>query len=578
MSESRRCTLMLNRSLDALRIGDLGVGCRFHPACGNLDSVGAVSLPRRILQLQFVRIENRWPADLFVDLPSKVLLAYRRRVAAEELHELRRHPTAIRLTLLAAFGQVRGREITDTLVDLLIATVHRIGATAEKRVESELIADLKRVAGKPALLFKLAAASLAKPDDTVRAVVFPVVDEQTLRDLVAEGEATGPMYRHHLQAVIRGSYRSHYRRMLPIVLGALTFRSNNQDHRPVLDALALVRRHLDSKLHCYPLEESVPLDGVVPIAWRDAVIERDALGRSRINRITYEICALQALREQLRCKEIWVEGADRYRNPDEDLPADFDIRRDEHYAALGLPRDADAFIARVQTEMTEALATFDAGLATNPFVRILKRGGGRITLTPLEKQEDPAGLAALKTEIGRRWPMTSLLDMLKEADLRIGFTNAFRTVTDHENLSRTVLQERLLLCLNGIGTNTGLKRMAAGQDDVTYRDLLYVRRRFLTRESMREAIAQVVNATLRARHPGIWGEGTTACGGRPNSRVTSRQIGAATRFVQNGSQFRPQIDAGLYPFGASCINARVLPSGSSKNAIHRSWSSIGAIR
>ena len=248
--------------------------------------------------------------------------------------------------------------------------------------------------------------------------------------------------------------------MLPIVLGALTFRSNNQDHRPVLDALALVRRHLDSKLHCYPLEESVPLDGVVPIAWRDAVIERDALGRSRINRITYEICALQALREQLRCKEIWVEGADRYRNPDEDLPADFDIRRDEHYAALGLPRDADAFIARVQTDMTEALATFDAGLATNPFVRILKRGGGRIAFTPLEKQEDPAGLAALKTEIGRRWPMTSLLDMLKEADLRIGFTNAFRTVTDHENLSRAVLQERLLLCLNGIGTNTGLKRMA----------------------------------------------------------------------------------------------------------------------
>ena len=187
--------------------------------------------------------------------------------------------------------------------------------------------------------------------------------------------------------MIRGSYRSHYRRMLPVVLGALTFRSNNQDHRPVLDALDLVRRHLDSKLRCYPLEEFVPLDGVVPIAWRDAVIERDAQDRARINRITYEICALQALREQLRCKEIWVEGADRYRNPDEDLPADFETRRDEHYAALGLPRDADAFIARVQAEMTEALTAFDSGLATNPYVRILKRGGGRIALTPLEKRK-----------------------------------------------------------------------------------------------------------------------------------------------------------------------------------------------
>jgi Tn3 transposase DDE domain-containing protein len=62
--------------------------------------------------------------------------------------------------------------------------------------------------------------------------------------------------------------------------------------------------------------------------------------------------------------------------------------------------------------------------------------------------------------------------------------------------------------------------MAAGQDDVTYRDLLYVRRRFITRESIREAIAQVVNATLRARHPGIWGEGTTACA------ADSKQFGA----------------------------------------------------
>jgi hypothetical protein len=131
------------------------------------------------------------PADLFADLPSKVLLAYRRRVAAEELHELRRHPTAIRLTLLAAFCHVRGREIIDALVDLLIVTVHRIGATAKKRIESELIAPKTRCRQAGAAV----QARRGKPGqaDTVRAVVFPVVDEQTLRDLVAEREATGPI-------------------------------------------------------------------------------------------------------------------------------------------------------------------------------------------------------------------------------------------------------------------------------------------------------------------------------------------------------------------------------------------------
>ena len=460
------------------------------------------------------------PQDLFDGVPSRVLLAYRRRVAAEELHELRRHPDALRLTLLGAFCHVRGREIADSLTDLLITTVHRIGTKAEKRVEGELIADLKRVAGKPALLFKLAAASLAQPDRAVRDVVFPAVGEQTLHDLVAEGMATGPVYRRHLQTVIHNSYKSHYRRMLPLVLDALSFRSNNQAHQPVLDALAVIARYAARKMRVYPADENVPLDGVVPAAWRDAVLEQDAKGRARINRTAYEICALQALREQLRCKEVWVEDADRYRDPDQDLPADFDTRRDEHYAALELPRDAKAFIETVRAEMTGALAALDRGMATNPYVRILKRGGGRIALTPLERQPDPAGLVAIKAEMGRRWPMTSLLDMLKEADLRIGFTGALRTVTDHENLPRSVLQERLLLCLNGMGTNTGLKRMASGQQGVTYKDLLYVRRRFITRDGLREAIAAVVNATLRARHPGIWGEGTTACA------ADSKQFGA----------------------------------------------------
>jgi hypothetical protein len=34
--------------------------------------------------------------------------------------------------------------------------------------------------------------------------------------------------------------------------------------------------------------------------WREAVIEKDAQGRERVNRITYEICVLEVLREQLR--------------------------------------------------------------------------------------------------------------------------------------------------------------------------------------------------------------------------------------------------------------------------------------
>jgi TnpA family transposase len=43
------------------------------------------------------------------------------------------------------------------------------------------------------------------------------------------------------------------------------------------------------------------------------------------------------LRDKLRCKEIWVQGANRYRNPDEDLPTDFEQKREAYCQALNQP-------------------------------------------------------------------------------------------------------------------------------------------------------------------------------------------------------------------------------------------------
>jgi TnpA family transposase len=60
-------------------------------------------------------------------------------------------------------------------------------------------------------------------------------------------------------------------------------------------------------------------------------------------------------------------------------------------------------------------------------------------------------------------------------------------------------------------SNMGLKRASAGDHGESYRDLLYVRNRFLTKDQLRAAITEVANAIFRIRLPTIWGEGTTAC-------------------------------------------------------------------
>ena len=100
--------------------------------------------------------------------------------------------------------------------------------------------------------------------------------------------------------------------------------------------------------------------------------------------------------------------------------------------------------------------------------------------------------------------MTSLLDVLKETDLRVGFTEEFHNIASREVLDRDEVQKRLLLSLYGLGTNTGLKRVSAGDLDITYDDLLYMRRRYIDKDSLRRAIAAVANAIFRVRVPEIW--------------------------------------------------------------------------
>ncbi len=405
--------------------------------------VGLDSLLKEIDKLETIR-QLELPENLFTEISPKIIHHYRQRASAEPPRELRRHPDPIRYTLVAAFCWQRSQEITDSLVELLIQIVHRIGIRAERKVDKELIADFKRVSGKNNILFRMATASLEHPEKSVQDVIYPVVSPSTLKNLVKEFKSSGPTYRERVYTVMRASYLHHYRRMVPQILEALEFRSNNELYQPVIKALELIKKYTDSSQHYYSSEDEVFVDGVLKNSWREIVVEVDSSGVEKINRVNYEISALQALREQLRSKEIWVVGAKRYGNPESDLPKDFEVQRQVYYQALGQPTDAEAFISNLQQKMTRALEQLDAKIPQNQRVKILTREKGWISVSPVEPQAEPLNLQRLKGELISRWPMTSLLDVLKETDLRMGFTEQFHSVAPmrefgQENSTKTAI-------------------------------------------------------------------------------------------------------------------------------------------
>ncbi|MEX0657870.1 MAG: hypothetical protein WD080_01940 [Egibacteraceae bacterium] len=158
-------------------------------------------------------------------------------------------------------------------------------------MEAELIDDLKRVRGKEGILFRIAEASVAQPDGPVRTVVFPVAGEATLQDLVREAKANEQTFGQRVRTVLASSYSAYYRRMLPSLLCALDFRCNNTAYRPVMDAIDLLGRYTSrpARVKHYDDAETVPIEGVVPRQWREAVVD----GSGRVERVSYEICVLR---------------------------------------------------------------------------------------------------------------------------------------------------------------------------------------------------------------------------------------------------------------------------------------------
>lgn len=311
---------------------------------------------------------------------------------------------------------------------------------------------------------------------------------------------------------MKSSYQRHYRRILPDIINALKFNSNNDKYKPIIEAIEIINKYLDAKSRYYSKDEIVPVDGVVRPMWKTMIEEKARKSNEiKIKRVDYELCALQALKDKLRCREVWISGSDKYRNPDEDLPRDFELKKDEYYSAINQPLNVQDFIEKIKSAMKDSLSKLNKTIPKNENVKVLDIGNGRIKITPLGKQPEPKNLLKLKQEISNRWPDLNLLDIFKEADLRIDFTRHLKTSATQERLDREIIRKRLLFALYGIGTNMGIKAVASNGLYENVMDLEYIKRKFINKDNLRNSIAEVVNATLKIRSQDIWGCATTTC-------------------------------------------------------------------
>jgi TnpA family transposase len=492
----------------------------------------------------------------------KILHKYYLRVMALSPSNILEYKPDTRYALTASFCYIRTQILTDSLADLLLKLIRRMRSSAETSVNKDIISDVKCINGKFDILHSLAKISITHPDSIIKNKIYPEISQETLDALVKELQSKGRWYQTKVQNKIKSLYSHGTRVLLLKLIDVFDFRSHNNDGNHLLEALKFIKCNSDVDSKYYPDITKGPVDQVLSSQWKDAIIEQSPDG-NKVNRFNYEIAILEELYNKLDCKLIWIKESYRYRDPEEDVPSDFEERKEYYYGLLGLPLCAKEFLNQNRGKTNKHLEDLNRSIINNPKVKILDtKDGGRIKITPSEPQEEPLNIKLLQQAINQRFSTINLIDVLKEVDLILDFTSKLQTVGFKSAIEREALRKRILLCLYALGSNAGLKRISAANDNVNHSDLRYIKRKYINTANIKEAIVDVVNAILEIRDPKIWSIATTgvAC---DSTQVSSWDQNLLSqwhpRYKEHGVMIYWHVD-----MGSTCIYSQLKTCTSSE--------------
>jgi hypothetical protein len=213
------------------------------------------------------------------------------------------------------------------------------------------------------------------------------------------------------------------RRFLPLLIEAIELDATDSA-QPVLTAYHALGDWLNERPGTTTLPEAdVPLE-MISSSWEPHVRDREA---GTVNRAGYACAVLDALRTRLRRRDIYAPASTRWGDPRAELLTP-DVWADQREALcdeLALDTDPAAVLAQLTTTLDAAWRD-TAALPTNPDLRIEHRDGREeIVLTPLDADDEPPSLIALRGQVEALLPEAEIADLPVEVHGWTGFLDEY---------------------------------------------------------------------------------------------------------------------------------------------------------
>ncbi|MGB5631837.1 MAG: Tn3 family transposase, partial [Waterburya sp.] len=443
-----------------------------------------------------------------------------------------RMPTERRIATLVAWAYVMEAIAIDDALDVLNLLVKDILAKSQKDGKKNRLRTLKDL-DHAALQLATACKVLVNPeteDNQVREEVWQRLTPEQLSSAIADVEDIARPPEDNYYTELIQQWRA-VRRFLPKLLSIIDF-EGNQAGQKILEAWQFLQSIEGQRK---PKMDSAPLK-IVDKKWAVWVIDENG----SIDRRAYTFCVLEKLLEGLRRRDLFVSSGEKWSNPRAKLlqGKDWESARASVCRTLELNPQPELELKTLQKQLNQAYSQTAKNLPNNTNVRIEKDKKGKETLTisNLDKLDEPESYLKLKDKVESLLPQVDLPEVLLEINAKTGFMDEF----SHLNESFVKVKDLpISICavLIAQGCNIGLSPLVRKRIPALTRGRLsWVEQNYFRPETIIKANARLVDAQTKIPIVKSWGGGEVASadGMRFVVPVQTLNAGANSKYFNRG--------------------------------------------
>jgi hypothetical protein len=444
--------------------------------------------------------------SLPIQIPQSRVKALGRVAEVCRLKTLEQMRSLRRLATLAAFVcclEATAQDDAMELLELMLKDLFNKAVKANKEARLRTMGDMDQKAGVLAE-FCLAITDSKGPVLKRLSNAYKVTSKNELTEIALSiKETIRPPHDVYYQE-LKKQYRS-ARIFLPSLLEYLRLEATPAG-KPLLSACQWLKEKLKSNKARFPNDAP---SGIVGKAWqRHVFVDKDT-----VDLYAYAFCVLDGLRKAIPRREVFATPGWQYSDPRTGLFSgpEWEAMRPILCRALSLSAKPDATLSVLSKELDMTYRAVADHLPQNTKLCFKKvKGKQKLSLSPLDANEEPNSLIKLRKEIHSRLPRVDLPGILLEIAVRTGFTDAFTHIS--EKTSRVSdLHVSLCAVLMAEACNIGLQPLIQNDIAALKRGRLsWVQQNYIRNETLTAANTILVDAHSKLELVHRWGGGEIA--------------------------------------------------------------------